>query len=380
LLEQFTSSWTRFVLLFLMMPHLSCLAVLATVSHVTCSPDPTIPKTMRAVLLTGEVQKEGDFSKVKLVNDQPVPRPGTGQVLVKVSASSVNPIDWKILTPPFYPGPKVMGFDMAGTVVEVGLGCKRLKVGDEVWADLGKGLGSAGLQLGAWADYAVADESQVGLKPSSLDFKSAASLPLVALTDYQVYKKAGSPWIGRQNLTVVVTSGSGGTGIPAIQLAKAYNASHIITAASAKNSALLRSLGATMVVDYHKSSIWDVVAQDSVDIVYDNYGAPGTADAAMPALRSGGVYVFLPGKNGDISKHPKAGVSQFNFGIVDPSHHEDLDVLAKFANEGSLKAVLSETFSLDDVVSALNMSSTGHVVGKVSIDMTEKLVRHSIVV
>merc|ERR1719414_1090205 len=110
------------------------------------------------------------------------------------------------------------------------------------------------VQLGAWAEYAVADCDQISEMPTTLDFPSAAVLPLVSLTDYQAYEKAGSPWLFTPNLTVVVTSGSGGTGISAIQMAKAYSATRIITASSPENFDLLKGLGATDVVDYHTST------------------------------------------------------------------------------------------------------------------------------
>merc|ERR1711976_783785 len=177
-----------------------------------------------------------------------------------------------------------MGFDVSGTIEAVGSGCNRLKIGDEVWADLGKSSVLHPIQLGAWANYAVADESQVGLKSVEHNFTEAASLPLVALTDYQAFKKAGAPWTGQKNLTVVITSGSGGTGLPAIQLAKHFGATRIITASSPLNFQLLKSLGATDVFDYHKTTIWKELEDDSVDFVYDNYGAAGTADLAMASL------------------------------------------------------------------------------------------------
>eukprot|EP00746_Dinoflagellata_sp_MGD_P027465 gnl/MRDRNA2_/MRDRNA2_164856_c0_seq1.p1 gnl/MRDRNA2_/MRDRNA2_164856_c0~~gnl/MRDRNA2_/MRDRNA2_164856_c0_seq1.p1 ORF type:complete len:372 (-),score=65.00 gnl/MRDRNA2_/MRDRNA2_164856_c0_seq1:145-1260(-) len=331
--------------------------------------------TMRAVVATGRGSADGDFSKVKLVSDHPVPEPGHGQVLIRVAASSVNPVDWKLLSSPVMTAAtllssKVLGFDVSGTIEKVGNGCTRLKVGDRVWADLGESsVSHLPLQLGAWAEYAVADESQVGLKPQSLSFQDAASLPLAALTDYQAFKKAGAPWKDRRNLTVVITSGAGGTGTPAIQMAKAYGASRIITAASASHITELKSLGATDVIDYHNNSIWDVLPADSVDVVYDNYGAPGTADLALPAIRTGGVFIFLPGKGGSTSKHAKAGVKEINYGLCDSSHHEDLDALKTLADAGHLKAVVDEIFPLESIFKALNASFAGHVFGKVAIDI-----------
>jgi len=343
-----------------------------------------VPERMRAAVAFGAGKKEGDFSKI-LVNYQPVPQPGHGQVLIRVAASSVNPVDWKIMSMSVLNvltlfGPKVMGFDVAGTIEAVGSGCSRLKAGDEVWADLGKSSILHPLQLGAWADYAVADESQVGLKSSKHNFTEAASLPLAALTDYQAFKKAGAPWTGKSNLTVVITSGSGGTGLPAIQLAKHYGATRIVTSSSPKNFELLKSLGATDVFDYHKTTIWKELGDNSVDFVYDNYGAAGTADLAMPSLRSGGVFEYLPGKGGAVSKKPKDGVTQINYGLCDSSKHEDLDALKAIADVGHLQAVVQQSFALEDIIGALNASFSGHAVGKIGITISQATVATTLVV
>uniref|UniRef100_A0A7S1AM26 Enoyl reductase (ER) domain-containing protein n=1 Tax=Noctiluca scintillans TaxID=2966 RepID=A0A7S1AM26_NOCSC len=351
----------------MVMRMLSMSAVLGS-SFFSAIAQATLPTTMRAVVTAGPAA-EGDFSNVKLVTDQPVPVPAWGQALIKVSASSVNPVDYKLLT--MLDGPKVLGFDVAGTVVKAETGCWRLNIGDRVWADLGMSTPSP-VQLGAWAEYALADCDQISEMPTNLDFPSAAVLPLVSLTDYQAYKKAGSPWLFTPNLTVVVTSGSGGTGISAIQMAKAYSATRIITASSPENFDLLKGLGATDVVDYHTSTIWDLLPENSVDVVYDNYGAPGTADAAMPSLRSGGAYIFLPGHDGNLSSNPKEGVTQINFGLCDASNYEDLDALASFANQGKLKPVIGQTFALENIVQALNASFTGQAVGKVSITISQE--------
>lgn len=344
------------------------------------------PTSMRAVVVKGSAP-EGDFSKLEVVSDQIVPKPKRNQVLIKVAASSVNPVDWKTFSNSVYNvvtlfglKPKVPGFDVAGVVEAVGSGCTRLKPGDAVWADLGKVFPLKGLlELGAWAEYAVADESQVGLKPAALSFEEAASLPLVGLTDLQVLKMTGAPWPDRENVTVVVTSGSGGTGVIAIQLARAFGATRIVTAASPRNHELLKSLGATDVVDYHESTIWETLQNETVDVVYDNYGSAGTADAAMSSFKSDGVFIFLPGKGGDLSKNPKEGVKQINYGLCDSSKHEDLDELAAFAEAGKLRGVVSESHNFEDILAALNSSTGGHAVGKIGINITKATADHVMV-
>ena len=335
-----------------------------------------IPTTMRAVV--GTKGYKGKISDVvSFVSGHPVPSIGDGQILIHVNASSVNPVDWKIVEEPFmgFRLPHVLGFDCSGTVAAVGAGVSRLKVGDEVWADLGKTWPSKGGQLGAYAEYALADESQVGLKPTSLSFSAAASLPLVSLTDLQAYRKmlGAASLVSFTNKTVVVTSGSGGTGVVAVQLAKkAYGAKMVITACGPSTQAFCKSLGADVVVDYTagKAALWDAVAAaGGSDMVFDNYGAAGTADLAMPTLKVNGVFLFLPGKGGAVSTHPKKGVHQINFGLADATHYADLDALKGFADKGQLSAHVSQTFPLEKVAEAFEASIAGGAVGKIGVSI-----------
>ena len=158
----------------------------------------------------------------------------------------------------------------------------------------------------------------------------------------------------RSNITVVVTSGSGGTGSYGIALAKAWGAKHIITATTgAAGTAYVKSLGATMVTDYTKGDIFDALADDSVDYVYDNYGEDGTADKAMRTIRSGGTYLLMP--HGQcfldnsqrppcLSATPKAGVRQLNYATAaDFSKNTlaGLDELAALFEAGTLHPVQS---------------------------------------
>merc|ERR1712166_1699347 len=344
------------------------LATFAIVMAATVFAD--IPPTMRAAVATGSAPA-GDFSQIQTLK---TPSPGLFEVLIAVNASGVNPVDWKqtesgFEIPAFYP--RTLGFDTAGTVVKLGFGCSRLKLGDRVWADLGKLkiLKDKGMQLGAFAEYALADESQVGLMPSSMSFEEAGSMPLVALTDIQALRKAGAPWKvpAGGEFRVAITSGSGGTGFAAIQIAKALGATYVAAAASSKHAELLKSLGADLVVDYHDSTLWAALKNNSIDVVYDNYGAPGTADAAMASLKQGGSFVFLPGKGGKLSKNPKEGVKQINYGLCDASKHEDLDAIKQMVDAKQLRAVVQQTFTLEQIREAYNMSYSGHVVGKLSI-------------
>lgn len=215
---------------------------------------------------------------------------------------------------------------------------------------------------------------KLGSSPNPQIFWEAAALPLVALTDYQALRQVGAPWANyrtwRHNLTVVVTSGAGGTGPVAIQLAKQYGAKNIITASSPQNADFLRSLGATTVVDYHTTTIWDIMEDDSVDIVFDNHDAPGTADAAMASLKSHSSFINLHPSDETLSKNPKVGVSQVNFGLVDASSFEDLDVLRDHVDAGKLGAPMLEWHEISNIHDALKSSFAGHSIGKIVLDLS----------
>ena len=126
--------------------------------------------------------------------------------------------------------------------------------------------------------------------------------------------------------------------------------------------------GADRFIDYTKhANVFDAVADDTLDAVYDNYGAPGTADQAMPALRAGGTFIFLPGNGGALAKKPKRGVKQLNFGMVDSTNYRDLDALKALADAGTLKPHLQAVFALADLRLAFNLSMSGAVQGKIGI-------------
>eukprot|EP01062_Namystynia_karyoxenos_P070615 TRINITY_DN65974_c0_g1_i1.p2 TRINITY_DN65974_c0_g1~~TRINITY_DN65974_c0_g1_i1.p2 ORF type:complete len:336 (+),score=149.37 TRINITY_DN65974_c0_g1_i1:80-1087(+) len=331
-------------------------ALLAAAAAVSLA---SVPSDMRAVRVKGILGCGPPYSCIG-VKTISTPKPKQGEVLIRVNASSVNPVDVDLVKLGGLEG--TLGGDLSGTVVECP-GCTRLKAGDEVWADIdGAKLG------GAYADYAIATEKQTGLKPASLDFVSAGTMPLVGLTSLECLKKTGAPWT-QKNLTVVVTSGSGGTGFIGIQLAKAYGAATVVSSTSgADNIAFVKAMGADIVTDYKKEDIFDALADDSVDIVYDNYGAKGTADKAMAKIRSGGTYLLLPGGGGGkISDHPKAGVKQINFGLTDSSDHAQLDELKALFDQGKLRAHVQHRYSFDQVPAAFTFSASGQVVGKIAI-------------
>ena len=237
----------------------------------------------------------GDDFKCVHIDTVTTPIPHSGEALILVNSSSVNPSD--VDTVELQGCSRGCGADVSGVVISCP-NCTTIKPGDAVWT----------LAQPAYSQYVTTAESVVSLKPTSLDFQEAATIPEVGLTSFLSLKRTGSlpntplpqgsPWAAGNytNLTVAITAGSGGTGFIGIQMAKAWGAKHIFTSTTGEGIDFVKSLGADFVVDYTKGELFDtdVLPDNSVDIVYDNYGAEGTADKAMRVLRSGGVYLLMP--------------------------------------------------------------------------------------
>jgi NADPH:quinone reductase-like Zn-dependent oxidoreductase len=172
------------------------------------------------------------------------------------------------------------------------------------------------------------------------------------------------PPAGCDGCEVFITSGAGGTGHVAIQIAKAWGATVTAVGGTADAYFMLR-LGADKVVDYQaQSNIFAGIPQNSIDIVYDNFGAPGTADLAMPVLKPSGTFIFLPGKGGAISAAPKQGVRQIDYGLLNPGDHSDLDALSALVENGQLKPHVQTTFSIDgEIPAAFKVSQAGSPMG-----------------
>jgi len=244
-----------------------------------------------------------------------------------------------------------------------GEGCSDLKIGDEVW----------GFFLGAYAEYAVGPCNLVRPKPKTLNFTDAGTIPGVGNTAIDILKRAGAPWKPSQNITVVVTAGQGGTGFIAVQVAKLLGATTVITAATGAGIDLMKTLGVDVVVDYHKEEIFATLANNTVDVVFDNIGSAGNADKAMHAIRPGGVFVLLTGAvKGTLSKHPKQDVKQFETGIFTPSGSA-LDELAAGFDAGSLRPHTFQKFGLSEVPEAFTRILGHGVLGKISIVPDEAL-------
>jgi len=342
--------------------HHAVLSVFTVVILTACSALPVttsdnVPSTMQAAHVGSTPCSKPYFHCIEMETVK-VPTPLPGEALVRVNVSSVNPSDVDIVEGSFGKLFGKLGADFSGQVVSVGPLCSKLEVGDAVW----------GVTLHSYAEYVIvicALTSKLG----DTNPRDVGTLPEVSLTSAQALKKTGAPWDKAKNLTVVITSGSGGTGFVAIQLAKAYGAGTVITAAGGDAGvAFCKAYGADIVSDYHVSDIWSTLANNSVDVVYDNYGSPGTADKAMDSLKPTGTFIFLPGKGGNLSPHPKPGVKQINYGLMVPSPSL-LDELHALYQGGKLRAHVEQSYPLTNVSGAFAQSAAGHVKGKLAIQM-----------
>jgi NADPH:quinone reductase-like Zn-dependent oxidoreductase len=318
------------------------------------------------------------------IMELPRPEPGPGDLLVRVRAASVNPLDSKIRDGAVkvllsYRFPLVLGNDLAGDVVMVGTGITRFKVGDAVYARLDKD------RIGAIAEYALVRESAAAKKPDGLDYVQAASLPLVALTAWQALVGVAQLRAGQK---VLIHAGSGGVGTIAIQLAKHLGA-EVATTASAKNHALVKSLGADMAIDYRDQRFEDV-ARDQ-DVVFDTQGGE-TLVRSFGAVKPGGVVVTIGGRpDGKFARAwglslPLVWILQFLNRKVDRAAREknvrfeylfmrasgdELAELGALVNQGAIKPIVDKVFPLEAATDAISYVESGRAVGKVVIRVAD---------
>lgn len=296
-----------------------------------------------------------EYGKRDVLRYEDAPRPvaGAGEVLVRVHAAGVNPVDWKVregrMKAQKPSTPQIPGYDISGVVESVGAGVEKFKVGDQVFAYLSLKRG------GAYAEYAVAAESELALKPAKLDFASAAAIPLAALTAQQALFDHGQLASGQ---TVLIHGAAGGVGHFAVQLAKARGAT-VIATASAANHEFLKRLGADVVIDY-KSERFEERAKD-VDVVLDTVGGD-TLQRSYSVLKKGGVVVSIVAQP-DQAKLTELGLRGARF-LVAPDGAQ-LAELAKLADEGKLVPEVSTALPLEEAAKAHELSEGGHTRGKI---------------
>ncbi|KAE9605045.1 hypothetical protein Lal_00036898 [Lupinus albus] len=288
--------------------------------------------------------------------DEAVPTPVVkdDQVLIKVIAASINPIDYKRLAGFFKdsdsPLPTAPGYDVAGVVVKVGSEVKKFKVGDEVYGDINREALIHPKVIGSLAEYTTAEENLLSHKPHNLTFAEAASLPLTIETAFEGLERAGFS----AAKSILVLGGAGGVGTHVIQLAKhVYGASKVAATSSTGKLELLRNLGADLAIDYTVENFEDL--PEKFDVVYDTVGI---TDKAFKAVKEGGkVVTIVP-----------PGFENAIFFIL-TSDGAILDKLKSYLESGKVKPVLDpkSPFPFSQTVEAFSYLETGRVTGKVVI-------------
>ena len=314
--------------------------------------------------------------------DVPEPAVGDGDVLVKVSAAGINPLDKMVRDGEFkrllkYRTPFVLGHDVAGVVTGVGPAVRDFQVGDEVYAR------PRDLRIGTFAEYIAIDRNDVAPKPASLTLHEAAAVPLVSLAAWQALVDRADVQPGQK---VLIHAGSGGLGSTAIQLARHLGAT-VATTASGKNAELVRSLGADVVVDYTQEDFAEVLS--AYDVVLDSRGGENL-ERSLTVLKPGGQAIGVAGPPdpgfakqlgapkfmgvamGLLSRKVrkqarKLGVS-YSFLFMHPDGGQ-LRELASLYDAGQLRPLIDKTFPFDQTLEALAYVEQGRATGKVVITL-----------
>lgn len=293
-----------------------------------------------------------------------LPELGADQVLVKVAATSINPIDWKLregYLKQMFPWsfPIILGWDVAGEIVEVGQKVKDYHVGDRIFAR------PETTRFGTYADYTIVDSNLLAPVPESIAFTEAAAVPLAGLTALQALFDHGSLKAGEK---VLIHAGAGGVGTYAIQLAKNAGA-YVITTASPRNHELVKKLGADEVIDYHTTDFEEVLTD--IDLVFDTMGGE-IQKKSFSVLKEHGRLISVL----SIEDETLAATKQIEAkAIWLRTNGEQLSELAKLMADGKLVSVIGETFPLtrQGVYDAHALSETHHAVGKIVLDNQENL-------
>ena len=304
---------------------------------------------MKAIII-----KEYGNEDVLEYTDVERPQPKAEEVLMKVHAAAVNPVDWKIRES----GgerfglelPIVLGGDIAGTVEEVGDEVKNFKQGDAVY-----GMTVTGGFSGGYAEYALAKADAIALKPKELTFEEASAIPIAALTAWQAIFNLANLQSGQR---ILITGASGGVGSFAVQFAKAKGA-FVIGTASGRNEEFVRSLGADEFVDYTAQPFEEVVKE--VDVVFDTVGGD-TQERAFQTLKKGGFLATSAGTP-SAEKVKEFGV-EAEFVFCKPNAAQ-LTEINNLIEDGKVKIHIEMILPLTEVKKAHQFSKAGRTRGKI---------------
>lgn len=327
--------------------------------------------------MKAQVVEEFGGPEVFAERDVPKPEVKAGHVLIRVEATSVNPVDYKIRDgsiPAATPQDGVLHGDVAGVIEEVGEGVTGFSAGDEVYGCAG---GFAGMEGGALAEYLLADADLLAHKPSSLSFREAAALPLVAITAWEALVTRARVSPGEN---VLVHGATGGVGHVAIQIAHTAGARVFATGSSDKKLKIARDLGADAGINYHEQSVEDYVAEHTggrgFDVVFDTVGDENLTrsfEAARPEGQVASIvthetYDLSPLHDKSLSLHVVLMLIPLVSGEGRARHGEILTRLTRMVDAGRVKPLLDEKrFDLLDAAEAHRRLESGEAIGKVTL-------------
>ncbi|GAB3540290.1 NAD(P)-dependent alcohol dehydrogenase [Pontibacter brevis] len=304
-------------------------------------------------------EKYGD-ADVLQYGEQPTPEVKADQLLVRVHASSVNPVDWKVRSGHLLPVsglnfPKIPGHDIAGEVTAVGESVRTFKPGDRVFGMLDTGLG------GAAAEYAIISEKAVVPIPENLNYVQAAAVPLTALTALQALRDKGELAQGEK---VLINGASSGVGTFAVQIAKALGAGEVTGVCSTDHIELVKSLGADRVIDYTAKDFTEI--KDCYNIIFDAVAKSTYLDSKDSLCKNGRYVTTVPNPKDVALGYALSVFSDKKLKmLVADEKGEDLELIAAWIEAGKVKPVVDREYPLHEAAEAHRYSEEGHAAGKI---------------
>ncbi|QDP71265.1 NAD(P)-dependent alcohol dehydrogenase [Legionella israelensis] len=297
-----------------------------------------------------------------VLKDVPDPMVADDDVLIRIKACSVNPIDWKIRSGSMrwvYPVklPVILGFDFAGEVQYVGKNVQKLKPGDQVYGCSNKKSG------GTYAELIALKENDVSQMPTSMTFEEAASVPLSALTALQGLRDKGAL---KAKQRVLIVGASGGVGMFAVQIAKGFGA-HVTGVCSTPNVPFVQNLGADEVVDYKKQDVF--VNEQKYDLIYDCVAAHSYQKAKKHLTAHGTYVTTLPSLFLVFYLFLSRFTSQKAKIIFMQANKADLDFITKLIEDNKLKTHIDSIYPIEKIAEAHQKSETHHATGKIVVSI-----------
>ncbi|MGW1890997.1 NADP-dependent oxidoreductase [Streptomyces sp. NPDC002004] len=289
------------------------------------------------------------------------PEPGPTEILVRVHAAGVNPVDWKSRESGgfgMWGTPPILGYDVSGTVEAVGIGVTLYRPGDQVF-----GMPHFPQQAGGYAEYVAAPARHFARKPDAIDHVQAAALPLASLTAWQSLVETARLAPGQR---VLIHAAAGGVGHLAVQIAKAHGAYVIGTAREAKHG-FLRGLGADELIDYTTTDFTEAV--EDVDVVLDSLGGDN-GRRSLKVMRRGGTLVSLPSPDSAPLAEAEALGIRAGFTLVEPDY-AGLQAVARLVEEGRLRAEIDTVLPLAEAAKAHAYGEQGRTQGKIVLSVAE---------